>query len=462
MNNNIYERYGLPFNPFPKGSFPVEDEYEKEYAKILVGSKEVIRKIKDLIKSFEHGDNPPVVAVVGDYGFGKTHILKHIQYEVMEKISVGLPIFIKGLQNPSSLELYKKMMEFIRNHYGDEFIEDMAKSLIKNNAIEHIRRVWADYAKALEHIVAGRKKAMIWIIGGRLGTEEMANLEIYSNIEENNAKNAIIALAKAIFYGKNARLIVLIDELEGVFGHESMEDLRRFYDNLRNLIDMLQREAMFVLACPPSVLLGKQSFRKLHPALFDRIYEAIIELKKLSEDEAIKLVEDYIMTFRKSEVRLLYSPTYPFTEDAIREIYSASGGVPRRLIMIARGMLEAAARKRLTEISLSFVRKILSGEEIKEEPEDEELKLVEEAIKETEREKEAEEIVKEYELKGIEAQIVKKLRESEDNSLPMSKLSREVGMPYEIIYRKCKNLESRGVVTVKKRGSGYRVYLRVV
>jgi len=462
MSSNIYERYGLPFNPFPKGSFPVEDEYEKEYAKILVGSGEVIKKIKDLIKSFEHGDNPPVVAVVGDYGFGKTHILKHIQYEVMEKISMGLPIFIKGLQNPSSFELYKKIIEFIRNHYGDEFIENMARFLINNGNIKYIRRIWADYAKALEHIVAGRRKAMIWITGGKLNTDEMADLGIYSNIDEDNAKNAIIALTKAIFYGKKARLIILIDELEGVFGHESIEDLRKFYDDLRNLIDMLQREAMFILACPPSVLLGKQSFKQLHPALFDRIYESIIELKKLSEEEAIKLIENYIVTFRKSEVRSLYPPTYPFTEEAIREIYSASGGVPRRLIMIARGMLEVAAKKRLNEINLSFVRKVLSGEAVEEEPEDEELKLVEEAIKEAEREKEAEEIVKEYELRGIEVQIVRKLRESEDNSLAMSKLSREVGMPYKIILRKCKELERKGVVTVRRRGSGYRVYLRVV
>ena len=467
---SLYEKYGLKMNPFPlKGSFPLESEYEKEYAKIFIGREKTLKKINKMIEKMQLGEILPVVFLTGEYGYGKTHALKYIQYVVMENYQRIIPLYIKNIGEPTAIALYKAVIDAIDRTLMREHIYECAKRIMETREIiDFITKPFPDFREIIPKLADEDIRALRWLFAEELSVIEKDHLRVVREIRDENASDALISLIRLLYYGGNQRrFLFLIDELESVIGGESLDRVRRFYEALRNIIDKLSEEAMFIFSATPIVLTGHTSIRDLHPALLTRIKGEIIQLRELTKEETKKLIASYLDAFREPKVRKYYERLYPFTEEAIEIIYSHSKGVPREILRLASIVLYEAARRNLSTITGDFVSRIFSAAETtikREEIVIEEIPVSEETaitVSEILEEEKAEKESLELKLSELERKMYILLRKSENKSAPLSLLAKRLYIIYEAAYRIAKSLERKGVVLVKPRGKGYRIFLRV-
>jgi len=465
-NQSLYSQYGLTRNPFPRqGSFPVDTIEEKNYALIFTGRDEVVRKIHEMINLFRSNASIPVIFLVGEYGYGKTHALKYIQYRIIDHYADILPFYIKNIGEPRPLALYKAILNAIYGALDKEFFYSCAEKILNERRLlmDFVTKTFPDFREIIQKLANRNIRALRWLFAEELTPEEKDALEVVRVISNDNADEALIALVRLIAYGSDKKLVFLIDELESVVGGYTLNDVRKFYEALRNIVDKLSSEAMFIFAAAPIVVTGDISIGELHPALLSRIQGDIIELNPLRKDEMKRLFEKYLTTFRDPKVRQSYERLYPFTEDSLDAIYEYSQGIPRRVLQIASVVLYEAAKRNLRVIDSSFIHRLMHRVE-RAEAEPEEAPLSSETeitISEIleERAIEQDQIIQE--LDRLERKMYQILKTSAERSATLSSLARKIYVTYDAAFEVAKSLERKGIVLVKRRGSGYRVILRV-
>ena len=118
-------------------------------------------------------------------------------------------------------------------------------------------------------------------------------------------------------------------------------------ETLRGLLNFqLDERKLLAIALSGQRELADAILRR--PNLSDRV-ALWIDLAPLRESEAAGLVEHRLRTAGYRGERS------PFDEDAMREMWRESGGLPRRLVALAREALEVAAERNATIVTASCV-----------------------------------------------------------------------------------------------------------
>mgnify|MGYP000082391656 CR=1 FL=1 len=463
LTRKIRELYGLEKNPFPiTGSFPLDIE-EERYASIFVMSEKVAKKIEYLLKLLESKDRTiPFFFIVGDYGYGKTHFLKYMQYYIHRNIAHAYALYVKRINDISPLSIYRALIDSIFRTLGRPLIASIFKKARKLdlNVRDKIERLFPDLSNLIDKFAENDNLAFRWLIADEMSVDMLRDLNVVQTINDENAIYALVALLKIIYYTIGMRIVFLIDELDETLAGRSRKDIARFYDNMRQIVDLSGPEVSFIMAVSPGIFTGTISIKELSPALFSRVSELYIYLEKLSKDMLMELVKRYLREFRKPSVKRLYDPLFPFTEDAISKVHDITGGVPRNALMLLGKILDIGAMLNKRTIDMFFVSEVAEGKTTDVAPrETEDVKrIIQEAIEEaslpTPRTlKDLREYLKE--------RIINALRKASGGTLTLSALARVVKSPYDLVLETCKTLHREGIVLLKRSSRGYRVYIRV-
>ncbi len=457
--------YGLRKNPFPHhGSFPVGDEDEETYANIFCGNSELKRAVEAKVSLLREGEGSSIVLVVGEYGAGKTHVLKYMEHMAQARFPGVIPLYIKRMEVASMLELYRCIVRAMEQKLTRDFLVLLAAQA--HRAPPPRVRSFPDMERALAHLMAGDMAALRWIEGLDLSREELDRMEVSESLNSSSAVDALVVLVDLLWrFGRN-KLLVLVDEFEETFVMSSRQDLVRFYSDLRQLLDKLPEGALLVLSATTIVLKDpEKSLSLLNPALDSRISDSDrISLKRLSTREVVEMLKGYLRAFRTPEAKGLVSDSFPFTEEALIRIAELSGGMPRNALKMASTCLSEALRRGVRSVDEVFVLEVLEeGGERREEHEEVEVRIArdrgggarESEVRE-ERKVEEEEIVR-IDLSYVKRRIMEVLRE--EGSIRDSDLRRRVGVSKELYLEGIRALARQGLLHRKKRGRGYRVYL---
>ncbi len=148
------------------------------------------------------------------------------------------------------------------------------------------------------------------------------------------------SLKRSLFEtGMQRQPILLIDEAQLL--------LEPMLETLRGLLNFqLDERKLLAIALSGQRELAEAMLRR--PNLCDRV-ALWIDLLPLRESEAIGLIEHRL---RSAGYR---GERSPFDDDAAREIWRSSGGVPRRLVALARESMEVAAERGNAKITMACV-----------------------------------------------------------------------------------------------------------
>lgn len=266
--------------------------------------------------------------VIGSYGFGKTHLLKHLEY-LYQKSSSVLPIYIAS-PGKSFMDLYEAVIERLLSLDTDfrEAILETAKSIGLLHLVSELPSEERHYLD-------------LWLLGCRLESYIRKKLGLLRNLNE---LDALELLSKSITSSKKT-LLILLDEFETVLELGKLKRLS-YMNALRRLIDSSPRNLFLLVASTPA---GWEEIVTTNMALSRRLSAMVIYLRSLSREEIVPFLNLYF-----PEVERL------FPKDVLDMIHEQTSGNPGEVLRLSSMIYDEVYLKE-GEISPKKAEKIITS-----------------------------------------------------------------------------------------------------
>jgi hypothetical protein len=381
-----YSKYFLSQNPFPAVGVP------EEYPKITVDRDAIKKRFQNVISEILSTDRTIITVMVGEYGSGKSHLLKVFRNSINAQLLSGeaptLAVYVKSPGEEFSdfffsmidsmgkellsaqcrqflaKEIYSKVgyRDFIfdakvRDQYskGKASLEDI---LVKSETNALFRRIHVECFKDIKNAdvvfaflnlarVKMSTKAWRWFLGQHLDRGDVGEngLDIEQQITSDNAYQMFLDFIKILHVTGIKYLAILIDELEKITLLSSAKRAK-YQDQLRQMIDDNPKCMCLYFSISPREW---DALTKETTALVRRLSANWHILEDFKTPDTRELIEAYVSSSRtddySAEKILKISPKfvpslYPFTEEAVSAIVKASGGVVSAILVLARRCLE--------------------------------------------------------------------------------------------------------------------------
>jgi len=375
-----YSSLGLKFNPFPVAGLP-------RYP-LPPLDDEVSEKISFFIRSTYTREEYGGLAIVGDFGMGKTHLMKYIQFLIDELTRhkeidfTAVTCFIDRPEDTPQKVIHKVVEEIgldnIRKYIWkiliDKFEEDKAfyekfrskgtlllqskeewdnlfEEPVKSNYLEFLKRfrdVGGNFKKLQEH---ARDIIKEEIVRDSALADRYLNLILFAEEKEADVSWDILAgyiskkdvQRKEIMFLRSIveilrrvgfkQLYVFIDEFEDIVLLKGAR-LTNYLLTLNTLINRERKWAVTVSLTEDTLKIIKEK----SPPLYDRLTSYEVILRPLSEEKSKKLLINYLNLARESDE----DSFSPFSEESIKEMFRISRGNYRSFILLAHNAIEVA------------------------------------------------------------------------------------------------------------------------
>jgi len=394
-----YSILRLKFNPFPFAGLP----------RFILPplDPEILRKIGHFISSTWKKEEYSGLTIVGDYGMGKTHLMKYIQAIINEltlkarehKIDFSaVTCFIDRPENTPQRVIHKiiedieldNIRKYIwkividnimakKDRFHDQYKSKQSLLLqpkekwgelfeepIKSNYLEFLerfRKKGGDIKKLQEDVRNIIKKE---IVSDSALADRYLNLILFTEEKEADISwdilagyvtkrdvqnkeiiflNSIVKILRSVGF---KHLYVFVDEFEDI-GKLSAAKKTNY---LLTLTTLINREARWsvVISLPRSVL--EEEIKK-EPPLYDRLTSTKISLRPLDEKKGKELLIKYLNLAREKE----NESVNPFAEDCIKEMIKTSEGNYRSFLLLAYNSIEVAFEEHKSKIDTEIIEK---------------------------------------------------------------------------------------------------------
>lgn len=383
---NLKPRNYTPFflrgNPFPAIGVPGDTIL------ITVDREPIIKRFKNVIAELVNNETSIITVLVGDYGSGKSHLLKIFKQEVNKQLlsreNGTLAVYIKSpgedfrdfflgfiedigrfLLTKYSEEVIREYIERNRQKVANIIIDpklklsfvggnfDLSELLQKSQYLELFRWIKADLFQNIRSpdVVKAflslshpdySSKAWRWFLGGSITKGEIFE----TSIEDDDAAYSVFRnLVDLLHVIGITSLVVLVDELEKITFIDARKRVK-YQDQLRRMIDEFPKNMCMYFAIAPRQW---ESLTKESTALVRRLAGNWYILEEFKMNNTRELIEKYLYharvdQFSSKEAKAKFSDCEPslcpFTTESIDAIQKASKGLVSSIILLSRKLLE--------------------------------------------------------------------------------------------------------------------------
>jgi type II secretory pathway predicted ATPase ExeA len=396
LKKRDYSRLFLLYNPFPSMAVPSEAPL------ITADRKPVLRRFTDVLSALYTDRTSSATVLLGDYGSGKSHLLKLFRVSVNDKLLFSdksvLAVYVKSpgrsirdlllyLIDDVGRDLLSKLAKkYIFNYIRSKRME--SKYLIKgkllnlndaNDIEEYFRNTTSldllgdvesslgnvknqDLVRAflaLPHPEIG-SYAWRWLIGSSLSKTERELLNIDSTIDDSHiSEQVIIAFLRLLYSIGINGVVLLVDEFETMTLIPGISK-GVYQDAIRHLIDSNPSGLVLFFAITPAEW-GRLT--QTPSALERRLAGSVIDLPPFLRSDVQELVELYLSTARSSNFNASgKTRTFPFNNESLEKIFSATKGVPQKVVRLCRLCIESIATCKEDCVNAAFVEKVIKEE----------------------------------------------------------------------------------------------------
>lgn len=152
---------------------------------------------------------------------------------------------------------------------------------------------------------------------------------------DNKAATILNVIISIVRHQGFERFYVLIDEFEDLTsGRLTKKEVDDYTYNLRTLIDKERRWCILITLTSRAL----HELKNISPPLVERLTDRIIKINRLSNEEAMKLIQNHLHLVKKDNDDSLY----PFTRESITYLNNGAKGLPRLFLRQSYSVLEKA------------------------------------------------------------------------------------------------------------------------
>lgn len=371
-------------NPFPTVGIP------EDIPLITVDREKIIEQFKNVVFEVLDSGRSILTVIVGEYGSGKSHLLKIFKQNVNAQILSRNNGTIAGYVKSPGEEFRDFALAFIDDIGRDilrelasdvvtEFLketQDLERFIFEHTSQEKIRLgdfhldeilVDSRYLDIVNELIDSKfeglrnhdvVKAFLclanpelsslgwrWLSGDSLTRSNKDRLQVTSGIQSNNAYEVFLDFTNMLRKIGTANVAILVDELEKItLLHPTRRS--RYQDDIRQLIDDNPRNVIFYFAIAPRQW---EALTKEPTALVRRLSGNWFILDEFEEEDIEELIERHLYTARpdnysgkiaKKRFSQLNPSLCPFSDDSLKKIRELSQGVVSRILLLCKKSLD--------------------------------------------------------------------------------------------------------------------------
>ena len=382
----IIEEYKLSRNPFPPAASGIDVEKDLYIPPKWEG------KIEDYYKTLHQGKGAKAFPIVGDYGSGKTVLLKGYLKDFFENKRIKTIYF----ENPGvkfydlantlmrslgryefSKALWERCKEYLAERgqkllFPMSFSDMLATLKTRADRERKVKELSDVIEKNLnltnEREVAHKLGLMVVETASKpyfsyrdfvVGTKSL----VAEREESKYFKAVINAIIK--IYGVEG-VAFLIDEFEEIAFPKRMSHKQtyEYLATLRSLIDISEKENLWIILA--MTMEAVEETRKMNPALWQRFThqekKTILRLEPLTVEESKELIKWWLNIVRDEDVFKDYRDSlFPFPRDIEKVLKRPDIRLPRPLVRICFTTLARAVEEKVeAPITMDFIEKIIN------------------------------------------------------------------------------------------------------
>jgi hypothetical protein len=387
MNESfIVEKYKLSRNPFPPAASGIDVERE------LYIPPKWKEKIEQYYEILHHGGGGKAFPIVGEYGSGKTVLLKGYLKDFFENERIKTIYF----ENPG-VKFYDLANTLMRNLGRYEFskalwerckeylqktgqrslfplsFSDMLSTLKARRDREKKAREVSDVVKNKLNLTSDEEVAYkLGLMVVETATKPYFSYRDFiagpkdSLVAEKEEPKYFKAVINAITEIYNVKGVAfLIDEFEEVAFPKRMlrKQTYEYLATLRSLIEISERENLWIiLAMVPE---AAEETQKMNIALWQRFThqekETVLGLEPLTAEESKELLKWWLNRAREDSLTEYKNKLFPFPEDIEKILKRPDIRLPRPLVRIGFFSLARAEGEKVeAPIPMDFIEKVIS------------------------------------------------------------------------------------------------------
>jgi hypothetical protein len=377
-------------NPFPATAVARAAEFDSEVVTIPTPAIVAAREHIDRYLSARSGaDEGTVMAVVGDYGFGKTHLAGDLLIRARRApntrtMYLDAPAGFLNAAPSTFVALYRRFVEQldpsdvnerVREYYADIVADALADSPPTEDVADRLRSGDLDpqfvvdrlglmestflqqlqgqlrsvtdkeeFATALTLLLRPGFESAVWEWLRGYGPDQiLVERGIRSAIDSEASALAAMGVFALLYGRRNHRLVLVIDELEKLLtgaGREA-EDVAAF----RTLLNVCAAAGTFL------VLGGLRDFIEVLGSDAQERISRVIYMSKLGGQDAAQYIRE------SQQRRLQVAQLYPFSQDTVDYLVQLADGTPRKIVLLCHYVYRRAAEVN-SQVTEAMVREI--------------------------------------------------------------------------------------------------------
>jgi Cdc6-like AAA superfamily ATPase len=404
LSESDYSSYGLRLNPFPSIGIP------EEVPLTTADRDEPKRKFRDALRRTIFERVSSLMVLTGEYGAGKTHLLRYFKYSVNSNVSSAkhkvLAVYIKTL-GLNFRDFYLNFVDELGRDFLTGYATDRISSYVKElgdskarkyvygtivagkqdvteiqvpdflrgsrylDLFQDIQRSQRDsetgrILKVILHLAHPEYAALAWrwLLGEKLGKDEMKLIGVDYTVEDDRtAMASFLSIISILVSSGYSTLVLLVDEFENLTLIPTQTRFR-YMEEIRQFIDENPGKLVMVFGTTPGAYLV---LTQVPSALQRRLSGTEVDLGFFTLQDIKEMISLYLALGRvqNADIEALVAKhpgtsvaTYPFEEKAINAAFEKSRGLVSAVIKICRDSLEMAVDSKAATIGAKIIEEV--------------------------------------------------------------------------------------------------------
>lgn len=333
LEKKDYSTLLLVRNPFPSTAVP------SELPLTTADRQAILRRFTDVLSMLYSDNSSSVTVLLGDYGTGKSHLLKLFKVSVNQKLlTTEKPILAAYVKSPG--RSMRDLFLYFIDDLTREFLAELSANWIfkQLSGSDHSKYLIAgkpfkltnisQFPEYLENVrifdmVYGLQKALAdvgnsdlvkaflilphpdygsiawrWFVGSSLSRDERETIGIESQIEDTHiAEKIMTALLKLLHILGFVGVVIVADELEALTLIPGMAK-GLYQDALRHLIDANPTGLILTFAITPAAW---DKLTETPSGLERRLASSVLDLSPFSKEDIHELIQKYLSVSRPKD-----------------------------------------------------------------------------------------------------------------------------------------------------------------
>ncbi|NGX16023.1 hypothetical protein [Wenzhouxiangella sp. XN24] len=359
-------------------------------ARLFFARHELNRQLMGLLRRSFRTGNPPKMVLYGDWGVGKTHTMRHLEYVIETTDEFPARVVFRELPDITSKSTFQVAHAALLDALGFELARDWMKKFMTKHPddFEEIikeRTQSGDIAAAFGLILVGRgdssRSAWDWLRGVTLSAADARSAGLGPALSQSNEFVRVLQLLGFLCSeAEDKMLVFMLDEATKLDAVVNQDSIHHWTNALKLIADQQTKEIGFV-ASGSWIDLENMAYSLQDQQVVSRFGEShYIMLHRMNEDETREFIRSLLSEWVDSDKRVdlinqfgsetqgeeVDEGTFPFTNEGLElavQYACRTGGstLPRDIQQTLDDLLNRAIDEQRRILSHGYVSSVVNA-----------------------------------------------------------------------------------------------------